>query len=127
MTEYYFDTYALLQLVNKAPSYANFSNCTIITSTFTLLEFYYCLLRDGHENFADVYFDKLLLNSEEVPPDVIKLGARFRIQINKELPRSKKPLSHIDALTYVFAKTRKVKFLTGDASFEGLENVEYVK
>jgi hypothetical protein len=36
-------------------------------------------------------------------------------------------LSYVDALGYVIATKMKIKFLTGDNAFEGMENVEYVK
>jgi len=36
-------------------------------------------------------------------------------------------LSYVDALGYTIAKAHNLRFLTGDAAFEGIANVEFVK
>ncbi|MBI4210359.1 MAG: hypothetical protein HY544_02525 [Candidatus Diapherotrites archaeon] len=63
-------------------------------------------------------------------------GGVFEIPINesviieangfrKENKRLKMP--YIDCLGYAIARSRGIKFLTGDNAFKGLENVEFVK
>jgi len=43
------------------------------------------------------------------------------------MKQSWKVLSYAGALGYVIAKRMRVRFLTGDDTFDGVENVEFVK
>ncbi len=124
---YFFDTYSLIELLNGSESYAGFRNCTILTSKLNLMEIYTFFIKKGEKQKADFYFDKFLVNCEEIPDSVLKLAVIFRRRFNSQVPKPKFTVSFVDAIGYVFARHLKIKFLTGDDAFKNLPNVEFVK
>ena len=49
------------------------------------------------------------------------------MKLRLTLKQDGRNISYADALGYFLALKNKLKFLTGDKEFEGLEGVEYVK
>jgi len=121
MTEMYlYDTYALIEILNKNPKYEKYIDQEIVINEFIFSEFCYQLIV-GKVKKADEYLDEV--KSAVVNPslDVIKKAMSFRYE-NKN-----KKMSMTDCVSYVMAGELGIKFLTGDKEFEGLDNVEFVR
>ena len=122
MEEYYFfDTYAVIEIIKGNKNYAFFSEKQIITSINNLIETYYHLLREEGEKFAKEIVSKLDITLLEITEEIAFESAYFRYQ------NRKKKFSYIDCIGYICALKNNMKFLTGDKEFEHLNNVEFVK
>ncbi len=118
---YFYDTYALWELVKGNPSYAGFSRETIICSIFNAYEFYSTLRRDFDGKTARKFVDVL----ENCIVDISISNVIGAVEMKKR--HSKMNLSFIDCLGYVKAKELGIRFLTGDSEFQDMPNVEFVK
>lgn len=119
---YFFDTYALYEIIGGNLNYQRFtSKVGIITTKLNLMEFYYGLLKEHNRQEADKYYDLFVEYAVDIDDETIKQAMVFKL-LNKN-----KKLSYVDCLGYILAKKRGVKFLTGDKEFEEMENVEFVK
>jgi len=118
---YFFDTYALIEIIKGNKNYDRFLDEEIITSSLNLGELFYAMVRETDEKTAIKWMTILNDNAFDAELDVIVEAIKFRLK-NK-----KKKLSYIDCIGYVMAKIHGIKFLTGDKGFEGISNVEYVK
>ena len=115
-----FDTYALLEILNKNPKYEEYTSKDIIINEFIFAEFCYKLFLENIKE-AKEYIDELTLAIIRPDNKIIEKAMQFRVQ-NKN-----KKMSMADCISYIMAKELKIKFLTGDKEFESLENVEFVK
>ncbi|MBW2991558.1 PIN domain-containing protein [Candidatus Woesearchaeota archaeon] len=119
---YFFDTYAFIEAINGNKSYRPYmKGITIITTKLNLMELHYITLKDIGEKMADAHYeffkDFVIMISDEI----IKKANKFRYA------NRKKKLSYTDCIGYIIARTRNIKFLTGDKEFKGMEGVEFVK
>lgn len=122
MISYFFDTYAMVEIIFANENYARkTSNVSIITTKMNLLELHHHILnRHGSaaaQKAYDAFKEGLIESTDE---DIID-ASTFRKS------HASMKLSFIDCLGYAMAKRRGMKFLTGDSAFKGLENVEFVK
>lgn len=115
-----FDTYALIEILNKNPNYQEYINSNVIINNFIFTEFCYNLIKDGVTNLDD-YLNEVKPFIIDSSLEVIKQAMIFRYK------HKKRKLSMTDCISYMMAKTFGVKFLTGDKEFENFENVEFVK
>ena len=117
---YFFDTYALIEILKGNKNYEKYKDCRIIISIFNLIEIHYSILK-----FSQKLADSILENYSpfvvKTSLDVIKEANLFRIR-NK-----RKNLSAADCIGYITAENLNLKFLTGDKEFQNMENVEFVK
>lgn len=118
---YFFDTYAMIEIVKGNTNYERYVQEPAYATIFQLYEFYYSILAEFGENAAKEKIEKLNAVKIEVSEIDIAQASKFKLK-NKA-----KKLSYADALGYEIAKSRKLKFLTGDRQFAGMENVEFVK
>ncbi|MBI4116376.1 PIN domain-containing protein [Candidatus Pacearchaeota archaeon] len=119
---YFFDTYALFEIVHENKNYLPYTkNVTLIITKLNLMELHYRLLSLYGKNYAETAYNKFLEFSVEISDEVIKQANEFK-SLNK-----KKRLSYVDCIGYVLAKISNAKFLTGDNQFKEMENVEFVK
>ena len=121
LKEYFFDTYAAIELIKSNPSFEKYINERIRITFLNLLEItYITFLNFGAKDAEKVYirFKEFVV---DVSDEVVIKAIEFRAQ-NK-----RKSLSYADCLGYVFAKENNLIFLTGDDAFNGLLNVEFVK
>ncbi len=117
---YLFDTYALIELLNKNPKYEKYLECSIIINDLIFSEFCYKIYRENILKGND--FIKEIEDSIEFPDkEIIKKAMKFRVE-NK-----KKEMTITDCISYIMSKELRIKFLTGDKEFEGFDNVEFVK
>ena len=119
--KYFFDTYALIELVKNNPNYITYSGSVVITTIFNLAELYYAILRDYNEERAKTIYDKFKECVNEVSDDVIFEAMKFRLK------RKNQNLLYTDCIGYNYALMHNLKFLTGDKEFRDLDNVEFVK
>ena len=121
MSNYYFDTYALFEIIKGNPNFNRFKGIPAITSRLNLYELHFgILIRQGLDD-ANICYNEFLQYSVGFDDETIKNASIFRA-INKKLN-----LSYVDCLGYCIALERKAKFLTGDEGFRNLPNVEFVK
>lgn len=122
MKTYFFDTYAFYELIEGNPAYKPYSKgMAILTTVLNLMELHYGMLQSYGKEKANKIFDRLRKFCIYIDDDIIKKANIFRL-LNK-----RKKLSYVDCVGYIIAKSRNIKFLTGDKQFKGMENVEFVK
>ena len=119
--KYFFDTYAIIEIIEENKSYGEYKEEEIITSILNVGELYYALQKASDEKTADDWYEKLKHSAIIIDVEIIKNAMKFRIQ-NKE-----KKFSFIDCVGYTLAKERNLRFLTGDEGFRSMDNVEFVK
>lgn len=127
---YVIDTYALMEwFVQGNENYRKYfeqvekKGCFV--TELTILEFYHRVFHKSGKENADETINIILSSMSVVDLNLklIKRAAAFR----SIMLRKKQALSYADCVNYVAAKNLKVKLLTGDNDFKGLENVEFVK
>ncbi len=119
---YFFDTYAFHEIINGNPLYKKYEKeIVIITTKLNLMELHYGILLLYGKEKADEYYENFLKFVVEIEDDIIKKANYFRAEYKK------RKLSYVDCIGYIIAKSRNIKFLTGDMQFEDLENVQFVK
>lgn len=118
----FFDTYAFFEIINGNKNYEKYIHkIAIITTKLNLMELHYGLLLKYGVKKANLYYDDFVEFTVEIPDNLIKKANEFRASMKKN------KISYIDCLGYIIAKSRNIKFLTGDKEFELLDNVEFVK
>lgn len=118
---YFFDTYALWELLKKNPNYAKYADCTIVCTCFNAYEFYATLRREFSKEIAEKYVGFL----EDCIVEVSIKDIREAVEMKKKY--NAQDVSFIDCMGYIKAKELGMKFLTGDKEFEQMANVEFVK
>ena len=116
---YFFDTYALIEIIRGSQNYKPYLDCRIITTIFNIAELNYNLKKEMSKEMANEHTEKFSEFMVHVSIEDIKQAMDF-----KSLHRN---LSIPDAIGYRVAKKHSVKFLTGDSYFEKIDNVEFVK
>lgn len=116
---YFFDTYALIEIIRGSQNYKPYIDCGIITTIFNLAELNYNLKKEMSKETANKHTEKFSEFAVSVSIEDIKQAMDL-----KSLNRN---LSIPDAVGYIIAKKHSVKFLTGDAYFKDMANVEFVK
>jgi len=115
------DTYALAEIYEGNPKFAEYEENKFIIAELTLAEFYGILLRDKDEQTAELWYNKLAAYSYPVPKEILRAAIKFKHKHRKS------GISFFDAAGYVFALHNKMKFVTGDKEFEKFDNVEFKK
>jgi len=119
--KYFFDTYAIFEILNSNPGYEKYANEPIVTSILNLGELYYGLLKEENEKTAIEWKNKLENCYTNFDSSTIVKSMKFRHE-NKN-----RKMSFIDCVGYTIAKENNLRFLTGDQQFNGIANVEFVK
>ncbi|MBU0894410.1 MAG: PIN domain-containing protein [Nanoarchaeota archaeon] len=119
--KYFFDSYAIIEIINQNKNYNRFTEFTLITNTLHLAEVYYFLLRTHNEKTADYWIRNLLFTFMHIPHKISIKASKFRYKYKK------KKLSYADCIGYVTALENNLVFLTGDSKFKNKDNVEFVK
>ena len=121
MVKYFFDSYAINELVKGNPLYAKYGNEVVVITQFNLVEIYWSFMNDFDEKKANelyTYFKDCVAPIEDV---VIQNAIKFRKE-NK-----KRKLSYADCIGYCYALYHNLLFLTGDKEFEKLPYVEFLR
>ena len=119
--KYFFDTYAIIEILKDSESYKEFIGFEIITSAFNISEAYYFFIEYNGKGEASKMFDKLKFSLLDVDREIAIKASLFRHE-NKKLK-----LSYADCIGYCLSKENGLIFLTGDDGFKNLDNVEFVK
>jgi len=122
MSEFFYDSYAIIEYINGNPAYKiYFMGNSGITTLYNIMEVYYSVLKEEGEAKAKEVLQ--LLSPIVVYPGMedVEPAMKFRFS-HKE-----KKLSYADCLGYALARKRKLRFLTGDEGFRHLPHVEFVK
>ena len=119
--EYFFDTYAIFEIIGGNKSYEKYTDKIITLTKLNIFELFYNALKDFGEQEANKIIEIYYPSVVEYNKEVIKEAAKLRLKYKK------KDLSMADCIGYIVAKKLGIKFLTGDKEFEDLENVEFVK
>lgn len=115
-----YDTYALIELLNKNFKYEKYADCNIVINDFIFAEFCYKVFLEkipNGEELLNEIIDSIVYPSKEV----IKEASIFRVKFKS------RNMSMTDCISYIMSKKLGIKFLTGDKEFENLENVEFVR
>ncbi len=122
MTEdiFIFDTYALIEIMNKNRNYENYISSEVIINNFIFAEFCYKLFREDVKG-AENYIQEVVPAIIHADSSVVKEAMIFRVKYKK------RKMSMTDCISYMMAKNMGIKFLTGDKEFENFDNVEFVK
>ncbi len=119
MTEvFFFDTYAVLEIIAGNPRYKKYTGAEIILSRLNLFEIFYAVLKEDKEK-AVVYLKKYREFAVEFDTDIIESAGLLK--------KSNPKLSMTDCIGYAMAAKIGIKFLTGDKEFEDMLNVEFLK
>ena len=119
--EYFFDSYAVIEILNRNPNYEFYRNKEITLTIYNLAEIYYSCIGNFNEEELNEIYSEYKEAVVDISEDILKKAMKFR----KE--HKKKDFSYADAIGYIYAKQNNLKFLTGDNGFENLENVDFVK
>jgi len=117
-TEYFFDSYAIIEILNGSENYSKFINAEFIITKLNLFEVYFKLLKLSEEK-AGLFLRRYTPKAVDFDGVVISEACRLKLENKK--------LSMTDCIGYVVSVKAGVKFLTGDKEFEGVKNVEFVK
>ena len=119
--KYFFDSYALIEIVKQNPNYARFLEEPPVTSVLNAGETYLGLARDYDEKKAQEWLSKARNNALPVELSHTISGMQFKLQ------HPKKNFSFVDCVSYAMAQERGLLFLTGDKEFKDVPGVEFVK
>ena len=118
---FFCDTYALIEIIGGNKNYGQYTNHTLITSDFNLMELYYSFLRDYGKETAERYFNEWVNFTVKITHNIIKKGMEIKLANKKD------NLSYVDCIGYALALELDLKFLTGDQKFKDKFNVEFMK
>jgi hypothetical protein len=121
MVKYFFDSYAVIEMIKGNPRYAKFINEEAAFTIFNLAEIYWSVLNEFGEENAEKVYEAYKEGVVEITGEIVKEAMKFRKKYKK------RNLSYADCMGYVYAFKNNLVFLTGDKEFEGLESVEFIK
>jgi len=118
------DSYALVAFLEGNERYLRiFRRNSIATSSLNLLEVYATLLRRLDRAESRELTAGIVSMIVPIPPEVAFAAGEFRLMMRSQ----ERDCSYIDAWGYAAAQHLGIPFLTGDPSFRGVENVEFVR
>ncbi|MDD9954401.1 MAG: PIN domain-containing protein [Candidatus Woesearchaeota archaeon] len=121
MTEFFADTYALIEILKGTASYASYADKHIVTSKLCIMELYYYFLRTRDEQAAEHCITTFSLAVTPISFTALRAGMQFKYMHKKQ------KLSYTDCVGYATAVELGVPFLTGDNQFQHMPNVAFVK
>ena len=121
LTQYFFDTYAAIELLRKNPGYQKYVNEKIRITFLNLLEIAYIVFTQHGEKEAFRSFMRFKEFVIEIPDEVVMKAVRYRAE------HRRKSLSHADSLGYIYSQHSGLIFITGDDAFKDLPGVDFVK
>lgn len=121
MAEYFFDTYAIMEVVKGNRNYEPFKGAEAFTSVLNLTELHYHVARPFGMELANSLISKWSRKVLSFGNDDLEEMTKFK------LANGQKKFFLPDSLGYILALRHGLKFLTGDEAFRNLPNVEFVK
>ena len=120
MTEKCLDTYALWEIIHGNPKFAFLLNDDFALTDWTLIELYKTLLKSFDKNFSQNWIEKFRPYARNVDFETIILAVDFLHENRKQ------DISLFDSVGYIYSKSNKMKFVTGDKEFKGMDNVLFI-
>ena len=121
MVKYFFDSYAVVEVIKGNPYYARYTKEPVVITIFNLAEIYWAALNDLSEEEAEEIYSHYRQTVMDINDEILKDAIKFRKRYKKKNP------SYTDCIGYIFALKNNLKFLTGDKEFKDMSNVEFVK
>lgn len=121
MVNYFFDSYAIAEILDGNPNYKKYSDIPFVMTIFNLAEIYWFAIREYGEKKADIIYEDYRTFVVDIDDETLKKAMQFRVR-NK-----RKNLSYADCIGYIYAIRRGFVFLTGDKEFKNMKGVEFVK
>ncbi len=118
---FFFDSYAVIEVLNGNLNYKRYIDSGILLTKLNLFEVYYGILREVGEAAAEDFIKGYYPCVTDFDQEVISYASKFRLKFRK------RNLSMTDCIGYVLANKLGIKFLTGDKEFRDMPNVEFVK
>jgi predicted nucleic acid-binding protein len=118
----FFDSHAIMGVLKGEPRYRPVVKTTGYTHQMNLLESAVQLTRGGDMRPLQTIRRLGLGLVDAVDEDLLNAAA-----LKTDPAHRKRNLSYVDALGFCVARRLGLPFLTGDAGFEGLEGVEFVR
>lgn len=119
--DYFFDSYALVEIVKGNPSFIGYANAPIFITLFNLVEVVNSVFLDYGEQKASETHERFKACVQEIDWKIIKEAIQLKQKYKK------RNVSYADCIGYAFANQHGLRFLTGDKEFRDLPNVEFVK
>jgi len=119
--DYFFDSYAIIEIINQNNHYLKFQDSPIITNLLHFAEVYYFLLLNYNEKTADYWASKLKFSFFDITLDISMKASKFRFKHKNQ------KLSYADCIGYITAQENNMKFVTGDNQFKDILGVEFIK
>jgi predicted nucleic acid-binding protein len=119
--KYFFDTYAVVEILNGNPNYAKYVQEEVTITQFNLAEIYWNALLEYTDFQANIIYEKYKQSVINVNDETLKEAIKFR------KGHKRQDLSCTDCIGYTCALKNGLLFLTGDKEFANLPNVEFVK
>ena len=120
MAKYFFDAYAVIEIIKGNLNYTPYLDVEPIINNFTFAELCYYWFREKEINAED-YVYKYSKSIVSVKPEWIIEAMKLRVELKN------RNVSVPDCVGYIMAKNLGIKFLTGDKEFEHFDNVEFIK
>ena len=117
---YFFDTYALIEIMRGNQNYAKFADFKPMTSVLNLGELHYHALKDSSKVDEFMYSG---LKGSCIPIEIDDVEKAMEFKYGNR----KRKFSMVDSIGYILARKYGLLFLTGDEGFRGLGKVEFVK
>ena len=118
---FFFDTYAIIEILKGNLSYYQYHHETTVTSILNLGELYYYFFKESTKETAKAKIDNFKPNMVEFDQELMQKAMLFRYT------HKSKKLSMVDCVGYVLSQKLGIPFLTGDQAFENMKGVEFVK
>lgn len=121
MPEYFFDSYAIIELLRGNPQYLPYGEEAVTITFLNLMEVVHSVVMEFGEKKGKEIYEKFRGCVQEVDwPIVLQMT-----QLKQKLQR--RNVSYADCLGYAFAQQKEMLFLTGDKEFKDLPGVEFVE
>lgn len=118
---YFFDSYALIEIIKSNPSYAPYIESDVAMTILNLVEITNAVFLDLGEKKAKETYEKFSECVQEITWEITLEAIRIKSK------HKKRHLSYADCIGYAFARKNNLLFLTGDKEFKDLPGVEFVK
>lgn len=115
------DTYALMEIYNGNPKFADYLDSGSIITGETFAEFYGVILREHGTDEAEFWYKKTKFLVKNVSFEILIEAIKFKYENRKS------GISFFDAVGYIYSVKNNCIFVTGDKEFENLKDVEFVK
>lgn len=121
--KYFFDTYAIIEFLKGNNNYIKYFEKGGIITKLNLMELYFYLLREFGKKEAKKIYAVFAGYAIDYDDGIMKEAMDFKLKMKEK----GKDASYTDAIGYILARKKKIKFLTGDEEFRNMANVEFVK